>query len=55
MFVLYRKEKAILAAKYWEDLVDFDNELKELNKKYVDRRDFVVKSCDEILYSWHRK
>lgn len=55
MFVLYRNEKAILVGKYWEDLVDFVNELKELNKRYVDRRDFVVKSGDEILYSWKRK
>ena len=55
MFILYKNGKAILAGRYWEDLVEFVDELKELNKKYVDRRNFVVKSGNEILYSWNRK
>lgn len=55
MFVLYKNNKPILRGRYWEDLVDFVEELKELNKKYVDRREFVVKSNDEILYNWNRR
>lgn len=55
MFTLYKNNKALLNAKYWEDLVSFVEELKELNKKYVDRREFTVRSYDEVLYSWNRK
>lgn len=55
MFTLYKNGKRLLHARYWEDLVSFVEELKELNKKFVDRREFVVKSYDEILYSWNRK
>ncbi len=53
MFTLYKNNKALLNAKYCEDLVDFVEELKELNKKYVDR--FVIKSYEEVFYSWNRK
>lgn len=55
MFVLYKNGKGILCSRYWEDLVDFVEELKNLNKKFVDRRDFVVKSGNEVLYCWKRK
>ena len=55
MFTLYKNNKAILNAKYWEDLVDFVNELKFLNKRFVDRREFTVKSQNEIIYSCIRK
>ena len=55
MFILYKNNKPILRGRYWEDLVDFIEELKELNKKFVDRREFVVKSNDEVLHSWRRR
>lgn len=55
IFTLYKSNKPILNGRYWEDLVEFVEELKELNKKFVDRRKFVVKSYDEVLYTWNRK
>ena len=55
MFTLYREEKPILNAKYWEDLVDFVEKLKKCNKKYLDRRIFTVRGYDQIMYSWKRK
>ena len=55
MFTLYRYEKPILNYCYWEDLVDFVEELKALNKKYLDRGIFTVRSNNEVIYSWKRK
>lgn len=55
MFTLCKNGRALLCARYWEDLVTFVEELKQLNKKYVDRREFTVKSCNEVMYSWSRK
>lgn len=55
MFTLWKKDKLLLHAMHWEDLVEFVEELKELNKKWVDRRMFTVKSYDEVIYSWNRK
>lgn len=55
MFTLYKNGKILLLGQYWEDLVDFVDELKKLNKKYIDRREFVVKSYNDVLYSWNRK
>lgn len=40
----------------WEDLESFVEELKELNPKFVDRRDFKILSYDGyILKQWNRK
>ncbi len=55
MFTLYRDNIPILNSRYWEDLVDFIEELKRLNPKFVDRRNFIVKSYDQVMYSWNRK
>lgn len=55
LFTLYRNNIPILNARYWEDLVDFIEELKRLNPKFVDRRNFIVKSYDQVMYSWNRK
>ncbi|MBQ3413854.1 MAG: hypothetical protein IJH39_00570 [Clostridia bacterium] len=55
MFTLYKEQKALLNCRYWEDLVEFVEELKKLNKKYVDRRTFTVKCNNEIIYYWNRK
>ena len=56
MFVLYKNDKPLLHCKYWEDLVEFVEELKRINnKEFVDRREFTVKSGNEVLYRWHRK
>lgn len=56
MFTLYKNGKPLLNAKYWEDLVDFVEELKKCNnKKFVDRREFEVKSYNETIYFWSRR
>lgn len=55
MVTLYRNNIPILNAKHWEDLVEFIEELKRLNPKFVDRRDFIVKSYDQVMYSWNKK
>ena len=57
MFTLFRGDIALITTKHWEDLCDFVNELKELNKKTIDRRDFTIKAVysTEIFYSWQRK
>ncbi len=54
-FALYKNDELLFVTKYWEDLQDFVEELKKLNKKYVDRRDFTIKSGNEIIYEWKRK
>ena len=55
MATLYINNKPIQNSKHWEDLVEFIEELKKLNPKFVDRRNFIVKSCDQVMYSWNRK
>ena len=54
-FGLYKNNELLCVAKYWEDLQDFVEELKKLNKKYVDRREFTIKTGKDIIYEWHRK
>ena len=52
---LYREDKLILEG-MWEDLVNFVEELKELNPKTIDRKDFKVKDSEEfIIKEWKRK
>ena len=56
MFKLYKNYKPLLKAKHWEDLVSFVEELKRINnEKYVDRREFIVKNNNEIIYKWNKK
>ena len=56
MFTVYKNGKPLLNAKYWEDLVSFVEELKKINTpKFVDRREFLVKSYNEVIYKWYRK
>lgn len=38
---LYKNDKLLLRG-MWEDLVDFVEELKELNPKFVNRKEFKV-------------
>lgn len=52
---LYKNKKLLLVSKYYEDLEEFVEELKRLNPKYVDRRDFIVKMGDEVMKTWGRK
>ena len=54
-FGLYKNNELLCVAKYWEDLQDFVEELKKLNKKYVDRREFTIKTGEDIIYEWYRK
>jgi len=52
---LYKKDKCILRG-MWEDLEIFVEQLKECNKKYVDRREFkIISPNGEILKQWFRK
>lgn len=55
MFKLYKNGKLLLVAPYWEDLVSFVEIMKKYNKKFINRKDFVVKCNDETLYYWNRK
>lgn len=56
MFKLYKKSKPLLKARHWEDLVSFVEELKEINNdEFVDRREFVVRNNNEIIYKWNKR
>ena len=55
MFTLYKNKKIILTAKYWEDLVSFVEIIKRYNKNFINRKEFLVKCNNEIIYSWKRK
>lgn len=52
---LYKNDKLLLRG-MWEDLENFVEELKELNPKYVDRREYKILNTDgEIMKVWKRK
>lgn len=52
---LYKNDKLLLMGIY-EDLENFVEELKELNPKFVDRKDFkIVSRSGDILKIWNRK
>lgn len=52
---LYKNDKLLLRG-MWEDLVDFVEELKELNPKFVNRKDFkILDSEGYVLKEWFRK
>ena len=52
---LYKNDKLLMRGMY-EDLEDFVEELKELNKKIVDRREFkVISPSGDVLKQWFRK
>lgn len=52
---LYKNDKLILRG-MWEDLVDFVEELKKLNPKFVNRKEFKVADCEGyVLKKWYRK
>lgn len=52
---LYKDNKLLLRG-MWEDLENFIEELKELNPKFVDRRDFKILTVDGYtLKKWNRK
>lgn len=53
-FALYKNNKILGVGKYFEDLEDFVEELKRLNKNFVDRREFKIKSGNEIIREWKR-
>ena len=55
MFKLYKNGKLLLVALYWEDLVSFVEIMKKYNKRFINRKEFVVKCHDETLYYWNRK
>ena len=54
-FALCKNNKILGVAKYFEDLEYFVEELKRLNPKWVDRRDFKIISGNEIIKEWERK
>ena len=51
---LYKNNKLLLVG-CWEDLEYFVEELKRLNPKYIDRREFTIKCEEEIIKRWNRK
>lgn len=52
---LYKNDKCILRG-MWEDLENFVEELKELNSRFVDRKEFkIVSPSGEILKTWNRR
>lgn len=52
---LYKNDKLLLMGMY-EDLENFVVELKELNPKFVDRKEFKILSPDGcILKQWFRR
>lgn len=52
---LHRKDKLLLRGMR-EDLENFVEELKELNPRFVDRRDFkIIDTEGYILKEWKRK
>ena len=55
MFNLYKNNKLILSAPYWEDLVDLVNILKKYNKNFINRKIFVIKCNNNVIYSWKKK
>lgn len=55
MFTLYINNELLLYANHWEELVEFVEKLKKLNKKFIDRRKFVIKGYNQVLYRWYRK
>lgn len=55
MFNLYKKNKLILSAPYYEDLISFVEVLKKFNKKIINRREYRVMSNNEIIYSWKKR
>ena len=52
---LYKNNKCLLRG-MWEDLENFVEELKKLNKNFVDRREFKIYSpTGGLLKEWSRK
>lgn len=52
---LYKNDKCILIG-MWEDLENFVEELKELNPRFVDRKEFKIISPDgTIEKQWFRR
>lgn len=52
---LYKNDKLLLKG-MCEDLEQFVEDLKELNKNYVDRREFKILTSDGyIIKEWYRK
>lgn len=52
---LYKNDKLLMRGMY-EDLEKFVEELKELNKRFVDRREFkVISPSGDVLKQWFRK
>ena len=52
---LYKNDRCILRG-MWEDLENFVEELKELNPRFVDRKEFkIVSPSGEILKTWNRR
>lgn len=54
-FALVKDNKILMVAKFFEDLEEFVEELKKLNPKWTDRRDFKIVSGNEIIKKWIRK
>lgn len=54
-FTLYKNGIILLTSPYCEDLISFVEIIKRYNKKFINRKDFVIKNNGIIVYSWKRK
>lgn len=55
MFNLYKNNKCILSAPYYEDLISFVEILKKYNKNFINRKEFEVKQNKQTIYKWRKK
>lgn len=55
MFTLYKNKKLLLSAPYLEDLISLVEILKQYNKPFINRKEFIIKCNNKIIYSWKRK
>ncbi len=55
MFDLYNKEQLVLSATCLKTLVNLVEILKKYNKRFINRKNFKIKSKDKVVYKWNFK
>ena len=53
-FALYKNGKILMVSSHYEYLEAFVEDLKELNKKWIDRRQFSIRSGNEVIKTWNK-
>jgi len=54
-FILYKNNEIIATAEHFENLEEFVEELKKLNSKLIDRREFVIMNKKAVIKKWYRR